>query len=181
MEHSLPPFRAARVLALLSVWLGLAACTQSSGAQRPKAPKTQTHLFEELGLSMELPIAWSRAESTAGLVFSGGKGTSQYFTTLALQSLPPSSYLDEALEHAYDPVRILPEFSWEHREPSTADGRPALRYALAFEMHETPWRKAGILVEGTWGLIDISYSAVEEHFFDGLGAFELVASTLGFF
>jgi len=162
-----------------------AICLCAGGCQKPppapSEPAGTVFRDDQYGLSMEVPRGWVHTRTgQSSHVFSGPKGGDSFYTTITLQLVEPHEPLDVALERAYA-AAALDDFAWERREPTTLDGKPALRYGVRLVLHETPRRKAGVLVDTGTRLIDISYGSTAELFDEGLPAFDTALDSISFY
>lgn len=153
--------------------LGCAASTaKTSSASR-------TYLDSDAGVLFELPTGWIETHEGAARVFSGPMGHDTYYTTIALQAVAGAPLkLDLALEQAFEPLATLPQFGWDARDVTVADGYPSLRYTVQFELHETLRRKTGLLLVKPPYVIDLSYAATDDLFAQGIPVFENLLDSL---
>jgi len=158
----------------------VAGCDQ----RRPPeaAPTERTYDNPALGVSFLVPAAWVDDAEGAAVVVAGRPGTPDFFTTLTLQAGPVGA------GDAADLERVLAA-SWAHvasdeppyivaRVPTLAGGLPALRYLVAFDLHERPRLRAGLLLSHGASVIDLGYVAPRELFTQGLPVFERAVDTL---
>jgi hypothetical protein len=158
-------------------WLpcfALAAACQTSGA--PDTDGGTYFADDRYGLAFVMPAGWSHRAHGSSHVFAGPDGPTSY-TTLTVQGLPAAS-LDEALERAYGDLDGVDGFGWDLREPVSLAGRPALRYALHFDLHETPRRKAGVVLDTGRAVVDVSYAGPDAIFPLALDVYEDALATL---
>jgi hypothetical protein len=169
-----------RIPSPLCAFLLLAACA----AEKPHALLTRHSFYHDaLGIGFDLPVHWtyhSQASSRGSvLVFSGPNHTNQYYTTVTLQAVTsPQESLYQALLTVHESILGLPEFAWIAREPAVIDGRPALRYALCVQLHESLRLKYGVLLEASGYLVNLTYSGTTEVFGDAVGVFEDIVASL---
>jgi hypothetical protein len=141
-------------------------------------PEPWLYHHDATGVSFELPKEWT-SESGGALVFSGPAETPGYYTTVTLQAaLRDDETLDEALIAAHAALTQLPQFAWHFREPALVDTRPALRYGLQVELHESLLFKHGILFDASGTIVNLVFAGTPEMFPAGLPVFEHVLSTL---
>jgi hypothetical protein len=155
----------------------LVAC---AGPPAPEGPALRTFTAAELGVALDLPVDWVVEARGTGHVLSGPAGTDAFYTTVALQPVERTQgdALDVALERIYAPVLAVRGFAWERREPTTVSGKPALFYSVRFEHHETPRRKACVLVDADGWYLDVCYSATEALFPSGVAIFSDAVDSL---
>jgi hypothetical protein len=152
-----------------------------AGAQTAADEESPTWLFhhDATGVSFDLPQAWQITRPGSALVFSGPAESPAYYTTITMQALLDTEQpLDEVLTAAYGDLADLPQFAWHFREPAVTACRPGLRYGLQAEVHESLRFKHGVLFDASGTVVDLSYAATPELFFDGLPVFEHALATL---
>jgi hypothetical protein len=147
-------------------------------AERKPGPWLYHH--DATGVSFELPPGWAVTESGAALVFSGPAGSPDYFTTVTLQAAlrTDDQTLDEALAAAHAELTQLPQFAWHFREPALVATRPALRYGLQVELHESLRLKHGVLFDASGTIVNLVFAGTPEVFSTGLPIFEHVLGTV---
>jgi hypothetical protein len=178
--------RARRIAAIGMLGVALCACSGGDADAPAAAPTPRVFSDERTGLSFELPADWEHTRLGSSHVFSGPSRRDTYYTTVTVQIVEGRTALDAgrdgaldaALEAAYHDVAALESFRWELREPVSVAGRPGLRYSAHFDLHETPRRKSGLLLDTGGRLVDISYASTPELFPLGLPAFEALLGSL---
>jgi len=132
------------------------------------------------GVSFELPTTWTVTDSGAALVFSGPNGSPDYYTTVTFQAAlrTDDQTLDEALATAHAELTQLPQFAWHFREPALVATRPALRYGLQVELHESLRFKHGVLFDASGTIVNLVFAGTPEVFATGLPVFEHVLATV---
>lgn len=158
----------------------VAGCAQRRPTEA--VPTERTYDNPALGVSFLVPEAWVDDTEGAAVVVGGRPGTPDFFTTLTLQAGPvgPGDVAD--LE------RVLAA-SWAHvtsdapprilaRAPTLAFAQPGLRYLVAFDLHESPRLRVGLLLQHGASVIDLGYVAPRELFTAALPVFERAVDTL---
>ncbi|OGQ84971.1 MAG: hypothetical protein A2289_12495 [Deltaproteobacteria bacterium RIFOXYA12_FULL_58_15] len=158
-------------------------------ADPPSTLATRLFQHEILGVSFEIPDSWQiTTEPTATgtvLVFSSLPGSPSHFSTTTLQARPAdtgddlnNASLEGALVRAHAEVVKLSTFAWHQRDPILLAGKPALRYGLEVELHESRQLKHGVLCVGNGLLYNLAYSATPEIFALGIADFEQILHTI---
>jgi hypothetical protein len=163
----------------VSLVLAAAAC----GARGPAAPLPPERSYDNpgLGVSFAIPAEWVDDAVGAAVVLGGPAGTPSYFTPLTLQASPRGAV-------APDLDRVLTA-TWEHpagdapptvraRVPALVAGAQALRYLVAFDLHEVPRLRAGVLLRHGGSVVDLAYVAPRDLFAANLLVFERALATL---
>ena len=123
-----------------------------------------------LGLSVEVPTTWTVEREDRRMLVSGQPHSPEFVTTLTAQAIWPD-FLDHALEQSYRALSEQTKFEWLWREPILVQDYSALFYCAAFELHELPRRRCGVLVHRETHLVDLAYQAPDASFTVGLPRF----------
>ena len=162
--------------------LALTALVISCAGPPPGDPAPRSWLFhhDATGVSFELPASWRATESERALVFSGPERSPSYYTTITFQAALSDSdrTLGDALAAAHADLAELPQFAWHFREAALVATRPALRYGLQVELHESVRVRHGVVFDASGTVVDLAYAGTPEVFDSGLPAFEHVLATV---
>ena len=153
----------------------LVSCSPRSPAEPPAA----THrviIDGTTGVAFELPATWVEESLDSARIFSGPRSGLSWHTTVSLQLISPDEHgaPDELLQRAYAEARLPAPPTWLYQEATIVDSTLGHVYCVDFEHLNTPLRRLGILLPGTTGIVDITYTAPREHFAAQLDVFERV-------
>lgn len=173
------------LVACLALALSSSACTppEASKPSAPFLPMTSVITDIDSGLAFSLPADWVEEERDHQRIFSGPEGTPQYFTTITLQTLSsqwhesPAMALEQILENTDDSRARL--ISTESRLLHGSGGlHPALWYSIELRHHRERFRRVGVIIAISQGLVDIQYTASINLFESSFLVFDSLLSSL---
>ena len=152
----------------------------------PPSPDSSRQIVDDVnaGISFQLPPHWYETPSDSHRIFSGPRGTPEYFTTITLQTLSPhwgptpELALATLLKETRDiRPKVLAQIPLVLTTGTSAD--TGLLYSLAFLHHREPFRRIGVLIPSEGRLLDINYTANTAFFAQALPVFQGVLDSLG--